>query len=251
MYVTSHRVKSAKGMVGINTYYHTHAEGASGAEIDWEAPNAALIAETAPGKFVAEKLDLAPGGNMVMSYLDVACRDGCEMERIVGALGEARKRLASGKEPFSDVFKGVGVRFGYQHGLVGAEVEEFDALAREISQILENPTPPQREPGGPLEVYVTMEPEKLVYALAEGSKERLRQRHKRPWNPNRRVTVSYETRMEFERDWGDIIPHVIYMLTDLSGKQVALMGGVRLLEKDTKDLVYEWPEEVDAGIPET
>jgi len=246
MYVTSHRVKSAKGIVGINTYYHTHDEDGSGGEIDWEAPNAALIAETAPGKFVAERLDLPPGGNMVMSYLDVACRDGCEIERIANALGDARERLASGKEPFSGVFKGVGVRFGYQHGLVGAEVEEFDALAGEISQILENPTPPQREPGGPVEVHVTMEPDKLVYVLAEASKERLRQKHNRSWNANRRVTVSYETRMEFERDWGDIIPHVIYMLTDLSGKQVALMGGVRLLEKETKKVVCEWPEGVHA-----
>lgn len=247
MYVTSHRVASDKGMVGINTFYHTHAADASGGEIDWEAPNAALIAETAPGKLVAEKLGLPPGGNMVMSYLDVACRDGCEMERIVGALEEARKRLACRREPFSDVFEGVGVRFGYQHGLAGSEVEEFEALVGEISQILEDPAPPQREPGGPLEVYVSMEPEKLVYALAEASKERLRQRHKRPWNPNRRVTVSYETRMEFERDWGDIIPHVIYMLTDLSGKQVALMGGVRLLEKGTRKLVCEWPEGLHAG----
>lgn len=83
MIATAHRVQNANGDVGINAYLHLH-----GAERPWPS-DPWTLPETDPGVIAMEVLKIPPGGNRVMSYLDVIAPDGAnldDIERVVGDL---------------------------------------------------------------------------------------------------------------------------------------------------------------------
>lgn len=248
MLVTAQRVKSTEGEVGINTYYHVHGDHPSGQNIDWGRPDAAFIADAAPGRTVSEKWDIRAGGNMVMSYLDVACSDDTPTDAIRQGLDLAREQLQQREQPLNDVFNGagasIGIRYGYQYSLVGECVQEFDDLAVRILDILEHPPEPVEQHAAPFKIRLSFGADTFAYALNEESKRRLRARHGGNWNATRRVTVSSDTMDDFQRIWGDIIPHVACVLTDLTLNQLALAGGVEVYDERTGQVLWEWPAQI-------
>lgn len=135
MYIASQRVRSAAGLNGINTFYHEH-NGVDGGDLDWEHVNLDRLLENPPGKPVSESIEVTPGQNHVLSYLDVICPDATPISDVLAAI-KATKSILATKPPHVECTLGlVTIRFEAILGLEKACEIEFEALADRVLHIL-------------------------------------------------------------------------------------------------------------------
>jgi len=239
MYLTAHRIISREGKVGINAFLHKHSD-IEVPNISWEEPDIDLIADLFPGSLVAESIDIAPGNNQVLSYLDVVTADSTEITKVVNALEKIESEVETQKPPLVEMVEGVGIRFALQFGRYDIKLQEYRELKNRSLNLLKNPVPPPWQTGLPLIVDVSINDQGLAFSLDADSTKRVRDKHGGAWASSR-VIVGYETKHEFERIHGDVIRHIIPVLTGLSLEQVAAMGGVRLRDMSIGQ-EWEWPK---------
>jgi len=244
MYATAHRVKSARGVTGINSFLHEHGED-SGAT-SWESPDVAAVADGRTGKLVAESYDVPPGGNAVLSFLAVVAADGTDTNRVSGALGLFKSMVARTPAPVVAVLNGIGMRFGCDLGLAPAATEEFERLESRVLAILSaDRTTPTATPE-PLDIIVVFNEEGYSFELSPRSAERVREAHQgREWAPAR-FRVAPDAMMDFQDMHGDIVPQVIADLTQLRLEKVIEMGGARLVNRATLKEIRRWPKSATA-----
>lgn len=96
MYWAAHRVRSPEGEEGINAFSHRHGPG-----FRWpvEVSQIAALPETDSGKQIAEHVQVEPGGNSVLSYLDVLAPDGTPQDVILRALDVFSARVSECANP--------------------------------------------------------------------------------------------------------------------------------------------------------
>jgi len=125
MYVTAHRVtKPSDGRTGINCYVHLHRK-VIGVDSTWGGGEVREISDHQPGDLVRKAINLAPGGNRVLSYLDIVCEDTVSAEHISRFLDrfdevKETERILS--------LEGIVGLFSTTAGLAGEEDIEFSAL---------------------------------------------------------------------------------------------------------------------------
>ena len=130
MFLTAHRVRSPDGRQGINAFFYLHGDSPAPG-MAWDSPNlnVEMIAEKYPGKFVDQEVAIVPGGNSVLSYLDIVAPDGERLARVREALQELEGHLGTGV-PVKRALGLMGIRFGYCFGLLPQQVlEEFRQLS--------------------------------------------------------------------------------------------------------------------------
>jgi len=240
MYLTAQRVRNLSGKMGINVLLHRHgAQDIPG--MSWQDPDVELVAESFPGSVVAQNLEIPPGKNHVMSYLDVVTDDSVEAEHISRVLDQVEGQLHDHAPPLTCCVEAVGVRFTLELGLEGYEDEEFKALKAASLQLLKSPVSDSWLAREPLTINVTVSDREVRFALDRESAARLLEKHP-PALPPRSITVEHETRCDFERLYADVIPHIILALTGLRLEDVIQLGGVRLVEAPTGSTIREWPK---------
>jgi hypothetical protein len=106
MYVTAHRVRAPSGELGINAFLHLH-----GGDYPWPA-DPSRLPEAAPGKIARKAVAVPPGGNTVLSYLDVLAPDGTPRSRVARALRAFEAALHDEPNPAVFTRYGVTIRFG-------------------------------------------------------------------------------------------------------------------------------------------
>ncbi|HRI68000.1 MAG TPA: hypothetical protein PK156_27375 [Polyangium sp.] len=136
MYITAQRVRSPFPIrEGINAFLHEH-RAKEYAKIEWEKPDLTRIADHEPGILTAQDVDLRPGGNSVLSFLDIVVKDDAPQKQIDEALAKFRKRLTSSAPRRVAVYGGVGIRLNVDAGLESKLIEEFDVLRKKIVTLL-------------------------------------------------------------------------------------------------------------------
>lgn len=240
MYLTAHRIRSQRGESGINAFFHKHGD-TEVPDMSWDSPDIRLVADMFPGSLVAESVDIAPGNNQVLSYLDVVAVDTTEEARITEALEEVGNRVEMERLPLFHVAKGIGIRFELTLGKYNVKGEEYKELKARVLRLLENPVPPAWKKESPLIVEVKTSDRGLTFSLDGDSVERVREKYRGDWTSSR-VTVDSETKDLFEKIHGDVIRHIIPVLTGLTLEQVAEMGGVRLRNVSNGQVWEEWPK---------
>ena len=135
MYATSQRVKPEQGSDGINSFLHMHA-GEAHAAVVWDQANAEQVAANPPGEAVMSRIDISPGQNKVLSYLDVICPDATPVQEIRDAITAMKDALEVQQRPLNYSLGAVTVRFGATIGLEDASGFECDALAEGVIQLL-------------------------------------------------------------------------------------------------------------------
>ena len=145
MYVTAHRVRRHQsGEVGINAFLHLHYSPPPD-WLDWNQPDFSRAIDEWPAHLNKMDCDVPPGGNSVMSYLDVLAEDSVEVAQIRAAFDEASMRLKHEKPPLVIGSGKISVRFVAvaTTGLNGAEQLEFitlgEALVNLVEQWQQNP----------------------------------------------------------------------------------------------------------------
>jgi hypothetical protein len=131
MYLTAHRVKSHdEAATGVNVFFHLHGVKDPFASSLGDQELLRLVTESEPGRLVGQWTDLKPGGNTVLSYLDVIAPDGTRGSVLEQALDDLRGALpAEEAQPSLRSHGKVVVAFGAAFGLRGAaRLREFDEL---------------------------------------------------------------------------------------------------------------------------
>ena len=134
MYVTARRVRSLGKSVsqGINAFLHKHDDDGS---LDWNNPDIRRIAETKTGTLVAKHIEVRPGMNRVLSYLDVATKDDSK-QIAIAALDTFESRISTDL-PIVQVIDHVAIRFDAQVGLPLPELlEEFNELKKRVVDLV-------------------------------------------------------------------------------------------------------------------
>ena len=126
MYLTSHRVRTSTGESGINVFLHGPANCPQ-PPFD-TIKTISLVADVNPGKILDSDCDIKPGGNLVLSYLDIVAADPIDMDVLQTALEEFLRKIVNTPLPVSLIIDGIGIRFGATYGLDDALSEEFKAL---------------------------------------------------------------------------------------------------------------------------
>jgi len=250
MYLTAHRVRRPAPMrqEGINVILHRHGTAmlprdAMG-RIDLE-----MVADQQPGDTVASDCDVAPGGNNVLSFLDVALDDvsGQDLTLVVGALQRFEQNLlesdTSPRPVHMVIGRDVAVRFSNYNRGVHTDLDEFRALRERLLTVAQrgNAAGPQRQ-GSPLKVEVAVANSQVQMRLDQASNQRLAGVHHGRFAPTGFLIE--------QTDWHDLVTMngreellnvVIVGLTGLSPEEVVALGGVAFVEAGRE--VLRWPQQ--------
>lgn len=140
MYATAHRVRNQQGQEGINAFVHKHGN-IPWPEMAWQMP------EQQPGTIVQEKIDIPPGGNDVLAFLDVIAPDSCRRTQLEQTMRTLWLELVSSEMRPESLFEpvpnpvryeqaGIILRFGTHLGFSSGRALTFAALWQQVSEIL-------------------------------------------------------------------------------------------------------------------
>ena len=125
MYLTAQKVESPNGIIGINSFYHSH----KGIPLPKKLSTHEIIsvAENNTGTLVKDRCDVKPGGNRVKCYLDIIASDSIDEKSLLSALTKFQHNLkAEELGPFIEIIEGIGLRFT-------AELKLYDKLGDEFT----------------------------------------------------------------------------------------------------------------------
>jgi hypothetical protein len=248
MYLSAHRVRRIKGeraKVGVNVFLHQHEEHDLPENLKDDNSIVDQIANQNPGKLIAESVDLVPGSNAVLSFVDVVGKEGLDKEPIRDFLHQKEhdieRHFREKQEPFTDSRQDIAVKFGISYGLRGQEVREYKALAERAIRLFESREPPRWRTEKP---WIVIQREicenQQRFSLTPGTAEKLQQIHGETWISSR-VSIDRHAKQNLELMHGDLIQHIAPILTGLTLEQIAIQGGLMLHDPTFKKKI-KWPE---------
>lgn len=225
MYIVAQRVISPAGQSGVNAFLFFHGDQEIPG-MSWSNPDVGAIADAHPGTLVLQRVERPPGGNDVVSYLDLVAPDSIGIERLGQILLES-PAPSSNSATWS---RGpMAMRFLSQSP--GDHVSEFEELRKHAALLLLRPgdarlTSGQRQP---IRIIAQDVPGVgTVYQLDPDSSARLLE-NGTP-TTTARLLVAYEDMAELRRIWGDNEYHaqVALVLTGLSREALQQAGGYQV-----------------------
>lgn len=248
MYLSAHRVRRITGKranVGINTFLYQHDAHEIPEEIGKDKGIIELIANENPGKLIAESVDIVPGNNAVLSYVDIVGREGLDKVSIREFLHQKEqdvdRHFKETQVPFTDSVHDIVIKFGISYGLRGQEVREYKALAERAIGLFESREPPRWRTETPwIVIEREMCDDQERFSLATETAERLREIHEENWASSR-ISIDRQTKCNFEFTHSDLIQHVAPILTELTLEQIAAQGGM-ILHDPSIEKKIKWPE---------
>jgi hypothetical protein len=234
---------------GINTFVHVHDDPTMIA-VDEHGWDMERIATLNPGRLVGQRTEVFPGGNTVLSYLEIAGPDAAVPAEISDALDQFEAGLGTDTS-FSRMLGDIAVRFhlvlrpaGFD-GLAAHELRSLrDQLEIAVSEWVDGrlPVPSQK----PLVVWREADEEKTMFTLDEHSRHRVQivSTHELSSYP---VTVGHTTRQEFEKVFGSVFGHIIPVVVGLPHSKVVALGGVELRDKSTGEVLMQWQSNQSAS----
>ena len=139
MYLTAQRLYSLKTTrTGINAFLYRHGQ-APVPGMSWDRPIVERVADEYIGTRGPEHVEVAPGGNRVVSFVDIVTADATPAPQIEEAVREFKATFSTDSLPASMTVGAVAIRFGAQYGLFEGAREELAAIAAEAMSLLQHP----------------------------------------------------------------------------------------------------------------
>lgn len=192
------------------------------------------------GTMVAQATEVAPGGNSVLSYLDVVAPDGTPASEIQAALTLPMGALLSGMLPAEARIRNISLRFGAVFGLRKGISIEYGELAKRVLQVVRDRPVPAWLGKEPIDIVAAPRTGTLSLTLAAASAERLRREGGLKGAP-RTVSLDGDDADAFQELHGDVLIHLVPLLTGLSLEDLARIGGVRVRLVGNDNVLWEWP----------
>jgi len=164
-----------------------------------------------------------------------------EIER---AVVHAKATLATNLRPPECSLGRIAVRFGAVSGLRGAEAIEYDALSKEVLNIIRRGDAPVWMGKTPLQVDVASSRGGFTFRLADPSRRRALA-VKGVSLPIGVVRLDHDTYDEFERLYGDLMMHILPTVTGMTLDRLRSEGGVILTQPDVGRIIWEWPRRTE------
>lgn len=134
MYVTAHRVRDSQGNQAIHTFLRRHDRS------DCPFPNEPVsVPQFAPGRLVRKNVTLTPGGNTVLSYLDLVAPEGAWSDAWRAPLARLADRIDDRESPFIAEIERLTVIFGATDEMWTAD--EYRLLLQAALRILDAQDP--------------------------------------------------------------------------------------------------------------
>jgi hypothetical protein len=252
VYATAHRVQNANvGIVGINAFAYAHGpEGVPRNAV--MTPDVQLAAARLPGVLQLELVTVPPGGNRVLSYIDIAAPDEVSMAELAATLDAVFGRLSAvgSRLALPDLTQtaSVAVRFGYPSRVRGMEAREFEDLRHALLLCLQlrYPATFQSVVGRdvspiPLRIFQTVDHVGSVYELDDPTRDALASVLPHVHFLPRHAAVRHDTKEAFELLHGDIRLHMAQALTGLDHLRLQQAGGVQFIDRATGAPVWSLP----------
>ena len=247
MYLTAHRVRQTRVQepaIGINAFLHKHDERTLPKNTKFDNEEIIdQIANNNTGELVAESTDIAPGGNSILSFIDIVGREDLDKERIQDFLDVVERDIEV-EEIHAPIFKSASdfaVRFGITYGLKGQEIKEYKALTERAMILFESPEPPKWRSENPwIEIHYDISDYQEILSLSPETANKLKQMHDKLWL-SKRVLLDRETKIVAESMYGDLIQYIAPVLTGLTLEQIAAQGGLILHDLSSQKKI-KWPE---------
>ena len=246
MHLSAHRVRRLKGKtakIGINAFKRSTPRERSARRYAVLTNQNIVdqIANNNTGKLVAESVDLVPGGNSVLSFVDIVGRENLDKERIQEFINQMEPETKGIHHPITKSASDMAIKFGIAYGLQGYETREYRALAERAMRLFESPEPPKWRSENPWIVIECARSDcQQTFSLSPATTEKLQQIHDESWVPAR-VSVDRHTKHNVELIFGDLIQQIAPILTDLTLEQIASQGGLILRDLSSKKNI-KWPE---------
>ncbi len=241
MYITAMGVRGSGGE-GVNTFRYEHGE-LSIPGMSWEKPDLPRIASQEPGDLVAERVEVAPGGNDVLCFLDIAAADSVSLEQVEAALDWLEAEVEC--NPASDQIRReahpvpVWVRTGRRDG--ESLIEVFRELRSHVMALLAGGRRSPRPK--PLIIHRRSVPDGHTYELEEKSLKRVQSQHQSKqdvYQPTK-LQVGMDVGLDFALMHGPILSHVAAAVTGLDRTDILDLGGVVFVDGQTGELIKRWP----------
>jgi hypothetical protein len=235
MYLSAQRVRAPRGTTGINVALYRHSDTDLG-EDAWALPpdrTMELISNHHPGRLATSKVQVKPGGNSVLSFIEVAAPEGTPETEVRGALQALRAPVLSDRRATVRVGHATA-SFSTNLGVedIGAA---FDELARSALDLYANPAPPPWLALPALVIEVQNDVDGWLFGLDERSAARVVAAGGR----SARVRIRRDVADDFRRLYGHLYPYAAQWVTNLSGEALLELGGARFVHGG--QAVAEWP----------
>lgn len=244
MYLTAHRVRRVgvnKTNVGIDAFLYEHEEEELPDDLRQDQRIVDQIVNLNPGKLIAESVDIEPGGNSVLSFVDIVGSESLDQRRIQDFLDQLEREVTDVHSHITRSAQDIAVRFGITYELQGHELGEFKALTKRAMRLFVSREPPRWRSEQPwIEIHHDVSDHQETFSLTQKTAEKLRQMHGGNWVSSR-VSIDRHTKLNFEYIHGDLMQHVVPILTALTLEQVAAQGGL-ILEDTSSGEKIKWPE---------
>src|SRR5687767_14886769 len=135
MYLVAQRVQSPRQEVGVNVFQYIHDREFSISELQAFAP------EKNPGELVKQWIEVRPGGNHVLSFLDIAVTNSISSDVLVRSLGALKHVLRRVGDQTQGLWGPLWIRYGYQSNLPMSWETELAVLAGSIAFRVSGPQP--------------------------------------------------------------------------------------------------------------
>lgn len=238
MYLTAQRVRSrgktsigtgSTEDTGISVAYYRHGHDML-PRLPTGVPDISRISTTDPGALVSSASDIPPGGNDVLSYLDVAAPDHISPDDLQRHLGAVESNVVAAGLPDKWEDSDVAVAF-FVHGVAGERARhEFAALKnRLLAHLRTTLNPPGR--GDPFIASLVQQDEALELQWLPATRQRLADLR---FPAGRSIRISYDVANQWAASGlpGPLIAHALAAIAGVDLHELVTRGGVRVVDGD-------------------
>lgn len=232
MLLTTQRVRGTGGG-GVNVLLYRHEPDRP---LRWKDP--ASVIELDPGVLASVSIELPPGGNDVLSYLDIVALESLSKERIIDLVYGLEPAVLREGHAARD---GLGCRFWSADTGTRAQ-REFRELRHRALALLARPVLlPWREGPG-ITIQQKAGADGLVFELTPQSTAVLRRTLGPNWRPPT-VAVEANTLADLQAAGFDVLAQLATVMTGYRLAELVELGRVRVVSEHGNTL-WEWPEPV-------
>lgn len=236
-YLTAQKVISpVTGRTGINAFRYANAAVRS-----FE-----LLQTGDVGELEAQQIEVPPGGNDILCYLDVLAPDETQPTAINRVLEALRQTWSKERRGTAEIDE---VRALFVPGRTQADAvsEELVGLVRGLLAVAEAAPSPAPLDTHPITILVSAQPDSRRYALDQESFRRLRVVNGPEWQQaSVSVSVAGAGAADFAKPgaptFGELNHSLVLTLTGVDVLRLhALFGGVRFVAQPSGETLWEWP----------
>jgi len=239
MLLTAQRVRSADGRVGVNAFRFRH--GSHAARVDWAdlKPEKAEEIFGLPASLDAELVEIAPGGNEVLAFVDVAGPDDVTPAAVIQAMGSLGGLTGV-------ISRSVIVHFK-RAASAPRDTDEKIALTHKLLSVLRLPPIPEWRQRAPLQLVMAPWPvsKSWLLQLTDESAARIRERLGNGWaKPIVELTESVVA--ELKSLDAAALGHALSEAGGIPPELALELGGIELHQQER--VLRRWPEVTRAGF---